>query len=38
MPGFLLDSLPSVKLNVKNKTIGCDKGFLTYNYGIFNLL
>lgn len=38
MPGFFMQCRPSVKLNVKIKTIDCAKGFLSYNYSIFNLL
>jgi len=36
MPGFFYyNCLPSVKLNVKSKTIDLSNGFLSYNYGIF---
>jgi hypothetical protein len=35
--GFCVLSHPSVKLNVKSKTIGFVNEFLTYNYGIFIL-
>jgi hypothetical protein len=35
---FYYNCLPSVKLNVKSKTIDLSNGFLSYNYGIFILL